>query len=544
MLILIYLLLLAAFSLPFDQNILFSFMGCILDVYIIFLIFRASRSCGNKIIGFFPIVLGVVYIVQLYSAHAVGGYLSPLAIQNAQTAYTTDVKYTTLICMLSVFILIYAINILMPRKHRRNAYIFIVVPFYLLSIPLAPVSNNFKIHVFESPVRAFALSAYEAYYNSKKKSNIDFFQLSFLKKRQVYNNRNKFIDFFGKNVVIIFSEGISSRWIAPYGGIYNDLTPNLNKLYNESFVIDNYYNHTAATFRGLRGQLLSSFQRIGGSNAEGTGLMQRKGSIKSNFDWPYPVEAFKNKGYKSYFYLSQENELNKMLETLKFDEVYGCAKLAKLYLGGKVDSKTLTDKQLFQSMIKSLVEKNEKGEKFFAGLYNFDTHNNLNSEISYRGLNNEVLNRVKKFDIVFGDFLQEFKKSRLSENTVLIFTSDHSTFPDRHARSADPRMPNFFVDKIPFLIYGKGIKHSIFDAEGATSIAFMPTILDFFGIKNFSNMMIGCSIFEKCPSNRLIVIGDERFQTSKEGFVSIKNHNEFDDQHQLVDLSLRLSEFQ
>ncbi|MBM9528879.1 sulfatase-like hydrolase/transferase [Desulfoprunum benzoelyticum] len=543
MLIFIYLLLLAGVFFTLNQNFFLIYIGCIVDVYVIYLIFKVTKNWSNKLLAVVPLVLGIIYIVQLYSVYAVGGYLSPLAIQNAQTAYTTDIKYTLLIWVLLIFALVYLVEMVRPQKQNKNTTAAIIVPLYLLSIPIAPLANNFSVNVLESPIRSFALSAYAAYFNPNKKSDINFLQIGSLRKRQVYEYRNKYINVSDKNIVVIFSEGISSRWIAPYGGIYSDLTPNLNKLYGESFVIDNYYNHTAATFRGLRGQLLSSFQRIGGSNVEKTGLMQRQDSIKSKFNWTYPVEALKDEGYKSYFYLSQENVLNKMLETLKFDEVYGRTKLSELYLDGKIDSKVLTDKQLFESMLKSLIEKNEKGEKFFAALYNFDTHNNLNAEISYRGLNNEVLNRLKKFDSIFGDFLQEFKKSRLSENTVLIFTSDHSTFPDRHARSADPRMPHFFVDKIPFLIYGNGIKHNIFDAEGATSIAFMPTLLDFLGIKNFSNMMIGCSMFEKCSANRLIVIGDERFQTSREGFVPIKNNNEFHKQHQIVDLSLNLSDF-
>src|SRR3546814_18404526 len=48
---------------------------------------------------------------------------------------------------------------------------------------------------------------------------------------------------------------------------------NLQALAGDTMVVDNYYNHTAATYRGLQGQMTSGFPRYGGSEG-GKGWME------------------------------------------------------------------------------------------------------------------------------------------------------------------------------------------------------------------------------------------------------------------------------
>jgi hypothetical protein len=66
------------------------------------------------------------------------------------------------------------------------------------------------------------------------------------------------------NIIIIFTEGFSAEVLDVYNNLDLNLTPNLNKLYERSLVFNNYYNHTAATYRGLRGQMISGYQFLDG----------------------------------------------------------------------------------------------------------------------------------------------------------------------------------------------------------------------------------------------------------------------------------------
>ena len=67
------------------------------------------------------------------------------------------------------------------------------------------------------------------------------------------------LDLRNKNIVVVFAEGFSAQWIGKFNK-YKGLTPNLDRFLEQSVWFDNYYNHTAPTFRGLRGQLTSSYQ--------------------------------------------------------------------------------------------------------------------------------------------------------------------------------------------------------------------------------------------------------------------------------------------
>ncbi|VXC32684.1 Phosphoglycerol transferase MdoB (fragment) [Pantoea brenneri] len=106
------------------------------------------------------------------------------------------------------------------------------------------------------------------------------------------------------NVVVFFVEGMSANIIDYYGGKYKDLTPNINDLANSSLVFKNYYNHTAATFRGLRGQLTSTYQYIGGTDASAKGLDQLSSEqvvLHTLNKLSTLPNILRDQGYSSYF---------------------------------------------------------------------------------------------------------------------------------------------------------------------------------------------------------------------------------------------------
>ena len=228
-------------------------------------------------------------------------------------------------------------------------------------------------------------------------------------------------------------------------------------------------------------------------------------------------ESLMDYGYEPYFFVSQQNHLNEMLETMNFDEVYGRDKLHALWGAGAIPE-VLSDQEFFHFTLNTLERKNHK---FISFLYNFETHNGLDGIKKFRDGDNEVLNRFHTYDEVFGGFLENFKKSKLHENTILIFTADHSTFPDKHAKNADNKMLNQFVDEIPLMIYYKGVERLEINANYQTSIAFAPTILNLLKIKNQDNYFFGCSIFDGCQNNYFGSIGDFYYKVDENGLSGI-----------------------
>ena len=89
-----------------------------------------------------------------------------------------------------------------------------------------------------------------------KNSNIDLDKIVFYQEDidNYYIKDNELVD--KPNIILIFTEGLS------YSPIFDsrNIMPNLKNFSKNSINFINYYNHTAATFRGIIGQLYSGFQ--------------------------------------------------------------------------------------------------------------------------------------------------------------------------------------------------------------------------------------------------------------------------------------------
>ena len=132
---------------------------------------------------------------------------------------------------------------------------------------------------------------------------------------------------------------------------------------------------------------------------------------------------------------------------------------------------------------------------------------------------------MHNFDAQLGKFLDYFQSSRFSDNTLLIITTDHATFPEppvvEALRSDDYQA--YFVDRIPFIIYYKGLSlPSTFDADYRTSVDFAPTLLHLLSIQKTDNAFIGYSIFEQPPKfhTPVAAFGDEFYFITPQGITT------------------------
>jgi len=163
---------------------------------------------------------------------------------------------------------------------------------------------------------------------------------------------------------------------------------------------------------------------------------------------------------------------------------------------------SITDKELFLGLIEELKAREQSETPFFMGLYNLETHTGIhlfsdntiyqrpNAENSY------VLNTFHNFDLVFGLFWNYFKDSPHAQDTIVVLTSDHATFPSRDYLKLGIDASPAFADEIPFLIYHPDLTSNFqFDAASRTSLDFAPTVLNILGIESQKTAFIGTSLF-------------------------------------------------
>lgn len=411
--------------------------------------------------------------------------------------------------------------------------IVIVFSFFITSLPIY-FSSNYSCSVPFSKLMAFTIVLFPffngPFFTFSKTLYSYYEQITFT---PVYNypelaNKYLKVGVWGKpstltafnnpNVIVIFTEGMSASVIDKVNGKGLGVTPNIDSLYKNSIVFNNYFNHTAATFRGLRGQLTSAYQYKDGVGTGQDGFFEISNeTVRSTFDKRLISlpEILNAHGYKTIFLSSTERNstLNAMVKTLSFDEVYGMGDF-DFYQNDR-----MTDRQTFLSLA-DIVNKN-KNNKFFIGVYTSGTHHGIDSpDMIYKDGKNPYYNKFYNFDYQLGLFINNLKKSGVLDNTMVVITADHATFPTPEFNSSFGTNAKYFIDTIPLLIIG-GSGGRIIDAMGSNSLSLTPTILQLLNINNTPNFFLGCSLLDvicKSRFSNISAIGKSFFKTDAEEY--------------------------
>lgn len=272
------------------------------------------------------------------------------------------------------------------------------------------------------------------------------------------------------NVVLILTEGMSRNIMEDS----RNIMPNVSKLADEGINFTNYYDHTAATYRGIIGTLYSSHQL---NNGDTNNLVSVQSVLKRN-------------GYGTIFVNSEpENvEFTTYLNSMGFDSVES----------GTIEDRSLTDGETYDLVFDSLKKGGADGTPQFVVTYTFGTHVSFDSpEETYGDGSDRLLNRFYNADYQFGQFLKKLEKSEFADNTVVVFTADHASYVDEDYTSTFygvKERTDGFCDTIPFIIWYQGIEHEDIDASGRNSLALAPTILDYLDYDS-ENYFLGTSLY-------------------------------------------------
>lgn len=451
--------------------------------------------------GLYCIALGV----QVSSVYSTGNYIIPLTLSNIgeYSAIGWDAVLKIVIIIISFIFLAFLILLTraIPSRNRWLGLVFMITAIYLGPTPLHMLISSF--------ISYYSQVTYKPNYNYPDIAK------SFLKVGIWSDKSNSpSLSIQKPNVIVIFTEGMSSEIIDVVNNRDLNLTPTFDMLYQNSIVFENYYNHTAATFRGLRGQLTSAYQFKDGIGSHQDGFAEISNEkVTSTYSKRLVSlpEILNKHGYKTYFLSSTDRNstLNSMLKTMSFTKVFGMGDF-KFYQEDR-----MTDKQTFASL-KSVLSSQQQ-QPFFIGVYPSGTHHGRDSpDAKYGDGKNIYYNKFYNYDAELGDFISYFNKSIYAKNTILIITADHSTFPTPEFKQSFGIKANYFVDKIPLIIYGADLSPQKIDAQGYNSLSLTPTILQLLNINNEPNYFLGCSLFDKvCKSqfSTISAIGDSYYET-------------------------------
>ncbi|GAB2021313.1 hypothetical protein RyT2_03870 [Pseudolactococcus yaeyamensis] len=329
------------------------------------------------------------------------------------------------------------------------------------------------------------------------------------------------------NVILIFAEGISSRVLDVNNNLKLNLTPNLDSFLVEPGVtnVQNYFNHTAATFRGIRGQLYSAYQyQEGYEKGESGGLY----SMTDTHLVSLP-DVLRENGYVSNFINPEPTHVSfsNYLNTLGFDKVITGKKKDLVKVGSE---KTLSDQKNYDLLFEKSEQLSNLGNPFLLTTYSFGTHVKLKGDEKYNDGKIDIYNRFYSMDLAFGSFWKKFKESSMYDNTVVVFTTDHTTYTDPDYMKNFNESYNPFLDKIPLLIYYPKNTQKTLNAGGKNSLSLAPTILDILGLENNKNYFLGNSLFTNITSSYQHVseFGSDFYTTKNDKFTSFDDEEVID----------------
>jgi len=517
----------------------------------------------NVLILLVPIAITLVYVAQLFSAWLGGAFLTVLALENAgETQYVTQYSLITVVVVGLIMVTLLGVAIFKADASGFSGKLFgLRMLFFgfcfscliaIFALPREGYASYIPANRQVSPVISLAhtlvsrqrsIQTDEALYQQFREGKLDdYFTYDVnneypLQKSTLTSSRLIFADrglVSKPNVIVIFTEGFSARLMKNYGSIYQDLTPNLSRWSDRMLQVDNYFNHTAATYRGLKGQLTSSYPFYGGHMDGG---WEEDGedntSALGRIGYQTVANILNQEGYESVFFSPHPRgtPFHSFLKSLDFKTIYNNANIEEL-IGRPLYnfeglSSRVVDRDLFDG-VKGYLQKREKAGAtfpFFIATYNIGTHAFLDvvpGGKKYGDGSNQALNRFHNFDAAINSFLEYFFSSSYAANTVLIFTADHAAYPEPPVVAAfkDDGLTAHFVDRIPLLIHSPN--HELpaqYDAEYRSSIDFAPTLMHLLGISAYQNSWLGQSIFD--PQGRsgfsIAALGHSFFKISQEG---------------------------
>jgi phosphoglycerol transferase MdoB-like AlkP superfamily enzyme len=291
------------------------------------------------------------------------------------------------------------------------------------------------------------------------------------------------------NVVLVSVESLSADYSGAYTPGIESLTPNLDRLTQDSLVFTRLYASGTRTVRGLEALSLSVPPTPGESIVKrpgNTGLF----SLADVFDGKGYDSEFLYGGYGAFdnmnaFFAGNGYDVHDRTEipdnAIHHENVWGVA-----------------DEDLYTLALGRFDRAYQAGKPFFAHLMTTSNHRPYTFPQG-RGPwpQKKRESAVLYTDWAIGDFLQRARAHAWFKDTVFVFTADHC------ASSAGKAALPAFRYRIPMWVYAPGhVKPGMFDGlMGQIDIA--PTLLGLLGM-DYDSRFYGVDVFEQAPDRAFV----------------------------------------
>jgi len=289
------------------------------------------------------------------------------------------------------------------------------------------------------------------------------------------------------NVIFILLEALSAERVGAYG--YNrNVTPNIDKLAAKSIVFTSAYTTSTHSDYAQPGLLSSRYIFTSEYRTDFTKDSPRK------FVW----DIFKRENYNTGYYSSQDDKWQNMDHYINYTNLDN---FSYSRTDGKTDygsglAKKDYDHKTADLAVNWLNETIQKPEPFFLYVNFQATHLPRSYPSKYSHFKpdegewfipfdsnsiNKYDNSLRYVDIQVGKILNFLEENNISNNTIIILTSDHGEdLENRHDISNHGK--SIYEEEliVPAMAFLPGVNHTIIE-DKVSHIDFVPTLIDFLG---------------------------------------------------------------
>lgn len=310
------------------------------------------------------------------------------------------------------------------------------------------------------------------------------------------------------NLVVITVESLGANFLKEFGNDAN-ITPNLDRLTNESLFFSNLYATGTRTVYGLAALTLGMppipgnaiVRRAKNENLFSLGHVLESQGYESKFIYggygyfDNMNDFFGDNGYK----IVDRSVFSK--EEINFANIWGIA-----------------DDDVYRRALKENDEAHAKGKPFFDMIMTTSNHRPYTFPEGKIDLPSKTSKRrggVKFTDFAIDEFLKESKKHAWFDNTIFVIVADH-TAGSGGSQELDP-------DKyhIPMWIYAPSIVKPGRVDELASQIDVAPTILGLMGV-DYESRFYGKDLMKEDPARAFISNYQSLGYLTKDGLVILK----------------------
>ncbi|SEH87557.1 Phosphoglycerol transferase MdoB [Halobacillus karajensis] len=435
----------------------------------------------------------------------------------------------------AVFLLFYLkpgrLQSFLPKRKEGLILAMIAIPLFLVNLGWAQTERTellqraFDRNMLVKYIGVLNFHAYDIVLQGQTEAKKTFADsnalapvLNYLNEKETEPNRDMTGVAEGKNVIAISLES-TQTFVVDNTLNGKELTPYFNDLKEEGAYFSNFY-HQVKQGRTSDSEFMLDNSLYGLNR--GAAFFTHAGN-----EYQATPEVLGEEGYTtSSMHANDETFWNRnvMYDSLGYDKFYSKEDYnvteEKSYGWGYLDEYFFSE---------SLEKMEEMDQPFYNKMITLTNHHPFTLPedkkfIEEGNTSSETLNRyfqtIRYQDEALKQFVEEFKKSDLYDDTILVIYGDHFGISENHQRAMGEYLDKdineyeqFQLQRVPLLMIGEGIEPQEHDTVGG-QIDLRPTIMNLLGVEDENPIQFGQDLFSK-DRREMMITRDGNFANEK-----------------------------